>query len=115
MGERGLLAAAAGAPPGGPRPPPRPAAEWTWCCQRTCRSSAHPALWEAGVQAPGCLLCAARSGPDAAPALHRTPARPRRHAHDIGEALQIKMEQLPEIARAFVHLDYEFDHAPEHK
>jgi hypothetical protein len=28
---------------------------------------------------------------------------------------QIKLERLPEVARAYVHLDYEFDHAPEHK
>jgi len=33
-----------------------------------------------------------------------------KEAHDIGEALQIKLEQLPEVERAFVHLDYEFDH-----
>ncbi|XP_078179800.1 cation efflux family protein isoform X2 [Carex rostrata] len=35
-------------------------------------------------------------------------------AHDIGEALQEKLELLPEIERAFVHLDYEFTHRPEH-
>ncbi|KAK8662349.1 hypothetical protein V6N13_091928 [Hibiscus sabdariffa] len=35
-------------------------------------------------------------------------------AHDIGEALQEKLELLPEIERAFVHLDYEFSHKPEH-
>ncbi|XP_064966334.1 metal tolerance protein 5-like isoform X2 [Musa acuminata AAA Group] len=39
---------------------------------------------------------------------------PLREAHDIGEALQEKLEQLPEIERAFVHLDYEFMHKPEH-
>ena len=39
---------------------------------------------------------------------------PLREAHDIGEALQEKLEQLPEIERAFVHLDYEFTHKPEH-
>lgn len=37
-----------------------------------------------------------------------------REAHDIGEALQEKLELLPEIERAFVHLDYEFTHRPEH-
>nr|XP_019706398.1 metal tolerance protein 5 isoform X1 [Elaeis guineensis] len=39
---------------------------------------------------------------------------PLREAHDIGEALQVKLERLPEIERAFVHLDYEFTHRPEH-
>ncbi|MCL7026113.1 hypothetical protein MKW94_018029 [Papaver nudicaule] len=41
-------------------------------------------------------------------------AMPLREAHDVGEALQIKLERLPEIERAFVHLDYEFTHKPEH-
>eukprot|EP00232_Nephroselmis_pyriformis_P003735 CAMPEP_0182913614 /NCGR_PEP_ID=MMETSP0034_2-20130328/38131_1 /TAXON_ID=156128 /ORGANISM="Nephroselmis pyriformis, Strain CCMP717" /LENGTH=414 /DNA_ID=CAMNT_0025050341 /DNA_START=40 /DNA_END=1281 /DNA_ORIENTATION=+ len=36
------------------------------------------------------------------------------NAHDIGEALQYKLEALPEIERAFVHLDYETLHRPEH-
>ncbi|MFQ6640410.1 hypothetical protein Gotur_015077 [Gossypium turneri] len=35
-------------------------------------------------------------------------------AHDIGESLQEKLELLPDIERAFVHLDYEFSHKPEH-
>uniref|UniRef100_A0A1D1ZLG3 Metal tolerance protein 5 n=1 Tax=Anthurium amnicola TaxID=1678845 RepID=A0A1D1ZLG3_9ARAE len=39
---------------------------------------------------------------------------PLREAHDIGEALQEKLELLPEIERAFVHLDHEFSHKPEH-
>ncbi|KAL5228534.1 hypothetical protein ABZP36_016799 [Zizania latifolia] len=39
---------------------------------------------------------------------------PLQQAHDIGEALQEKLERLPEIERAFVHLDYEFTHRPEH-
>lgn len=40
-----------------------------------------------------------------------------REAHDIGESLQVKLERLPEVERAFVHLDYETEHAPwsEHK
>jgi len=40
-----------------------------------------------------------------------------RKAHDISEALQIKLEALPEVERAFVHCDYEFEHQPqdEHK
>ncbi|XP_024379643.1 metal tolerance protein 11 isoform X2 [Physcomitrium patens] len=39
---------------------------------------------------------------------------PLRQAHDIGESLQDKLESLPEIERAFVHLDYEVTHRPEH-
>eukprot|EP00262_Sarcandra_glabra_P007432 TRINITY_DN20239_c0_g1_i1.p1 TRINITY_DN20239_c0_g1~~TRINITY_DN20239_c0_g1_i1.p1 ORF type:complete len:396 (-),score=56.43 TRINITY_DN20239_c0_g1_i1:344-1531(-) len=39
---------------------------------------------------------------------------PLKEAHDIGESLQEKLERLPEIERAFVHLDYEFTHRPEH-
>ncbi|XP_031387014.1 metal tolerance protein 4-like [Punica granatum] len=35
-------------------------------------------------------------------------------AHTIGETLQINLEKLPEVERAFVHLDYECDHKPEH-
>jgi cation diffusion facilitator family transporter len=38
-----------------------------------------------------------------------------KEAHDIGESLQIKLEDLEEVERAFVHLDWEFEHAPEHK
>ncbi|KAK9913395.1 hypothetical protein M0R45_037213 [Rubus argutus] len=41
-------------------------------------------------------------------------AMPLQEAHDIGESLQEKLERLPEIERAFVHLDYEFSHKPEH-
>lgn len=39
---------------------------------------------------------------------------PLQQAHDIGESLQNKLESLPEIERAFVHLDYEVTHRPEH-
>ncbi|VFR02804.1 unnamed protein product [Cuscuta campestris] len=39
---------------------------------------------------------------------------PLKEAHTIGEKLQIKLEKLPEVERAFVHLDYECDHKPEH-
>lgn len=40
-----------------------------------------------------------------------------RQAHDIGESLQLKIENLTEVERAFVHLDYECEHSPfsEHK
>ncbi|CAA2980591.1 metal tolerance 4-like [Olea europaea subsp. europaea] len=37
-----------------------------------------------------------------------------KEAHAIGESLQIKIEKLSEVERAFVHLDYECDHKPEH-
>ncbi|KAI8069967.1 cation efflux family-domain-containing protein [Gongronella butleri] len=36
-------------------------------------------------------------------------------SHDIGEALQIKLESLPNVERAFVHADYETSHKPEHQ
>jgi len=34
--------------------------------------------------------------------------------HDIAESLQIKLEELPDVERAYVHVDYEWIHAPEH-
>ncbi|KAM5582359.1 hypothetical protein ABKV19_002667 [Rosa sericea] len=39
---------------------------------------------------------------------------PLKEAHAIGESLQINLEKLPEVERAFVHLDFECDHKPEH-
>ena len=36
-------------------------------------------------------------------------------AHDIGETLQDKLEKLPEIERAFVHMDLNTTHKLEHK
>lgn len=33
-------------------------------------------------------------------------------AHDIGETLQLKLQKLPEIERAFVHVDLHADHKP---
>ncbi|KAG6590238.1 Metal tolerance protein 4, partial [Cucurbita argyrosperma subsp. sororia] len=39
---------------------------------------------------------------------------PLKEAHAIGETLQIKIEKLPEVERAFVHLDFECEHKPEH-
>ncbi|KAH9464464.1 hypothetical protein MJO28_001861 [Puccinia striiformis f. sp. tritici] len=35
-------------------------------------------------------------------------------AHDLGQELQDKLEALPNVDRAFVHLDHEVDHKPEH-
>jgi divalent metal cation (Fe/Co/Zn/Cd) transporter len=37
-----------------------------------------------------------------------------KEARDIGEDLQFKLEALPGVDRAFVHLDYEVEHKPEH-
>jgi cation diffusion facilitator family transporter len=37
-----------------------------------------------------------------------------RATHDIAEELQIKLESLPDVERAYVHVDYETDHRPEH-
>ncbi|POR33457.1 Metal tolerance protein 3 [Tolypocladium paradoxum] len=34
--------------------------------------------------------------------------------HDVAEALQCKLESLPDIERAYVHIDYETTHKPEH-
>ncbi|XP_022151395.1 metal tolerance protein 4-like [Momordica charantia] len=39
---------------------------------------------------------------------------PLKEAHAVGETLQIKIEKLGEVERAFVHLDFECDHKPEH-
>lgn len=36
-------------------------------------------------------------------------------AHDISQQLQDKLEALPNVERAFVHVDHETDHTPEHR
>ena len=36
-------------------------------------------------------------------------------AHNIGQTLEDKLEQLPEVERAFVHVDFDIIHPPEHK
>lgn len=33
-------------------------------------------------------------------------------AHDTAEQLQIKLEKLPFVERAYVHIDYETSHSP---
>nr|KAJ3422942.1 hypothetical protein HK105_005444 [Polyrhizophydium stewartii] len=43
------------------------------------------------------------------------PEMPLQEAHDIGEALQMKLETIEEVERAYVHLDYETSHKPEHR
>lgn len=35
-----------------------------------------------------------------------------RLTHDVAEDLQIKLESLPDVERAFVHVDYEVTHKP---
>ncbi|KAF4334351.1 cation diffusion facilitator 10 [Fusarium beomiforme] len=42
------------------------------------------------------------------------PTQTLQESHDIAEALQIKLEDLPDIERAYVHIDYETTHKPEH-
>ncbi|KAL8480787.1 hypothetical protein ACS0TY_026796 [Phlomoides rotata] len=39
---------------------------------------------------------------------------PLKEAHTIGETLQMKIEKLAEVERAFVHVDHECEHKPEH-
>jgi cation diffusion facilitator family transporter len=34
--------------------------------------------------------------------------------HDVAEALQLKLESLPDVERAYVHVDFETTHKPEH-
>ena len=42
------------------------------------------------------------------------PEETLREAHDVAEALQMKLESLPNVERAYVHIDYETSHKPEH-
>jgi len=43
-----------------------------------------------------------------------SPMESLQHTHDVAEDLQIKLESLPNVERAYVHVDYETSHAPEH-
>lgn len=43
------------------------------------------------------------------------PGTPLREAHDVAQSLQDKLEGLPDVDRCFIHIDYETDHAPEHR
>lgn len=36
-------------------------------------------------------------------------------AHDVSQDLQDKLEALPDVERAYVHVDHEVSHAPEHR
>ncbi|KAJ5624884.1 hypothetical protein N7510_001193 [Penicillium lagena] len=42
------------------------------------------------------------------------PTESLRATHDVAEELQIKLESLPDVERAYVHVDYETTHKPEH-
>ena len=42
------------------------------------------------------------------------PEQSLRDCHDVAEALQMKLERLPDVERAYVHIDYETSHKPEH-
>ncbi|KAI4260133.1 MAG: hypothetical protein L6R42_004195 [Xanthoria sp. 1 TBL-2021] len=37
-----------------------------------------------------------------------------RATHDVAEELQFKLESLPDVERAYVHIDFETSHKPEH-
>ena len=37
-----------------------------------------------------------------------------RLTHDTAEDLQLKLESLPNVERAYVHVDFETTHKPEH-
>ena len=43
------------------------------------------------------------------------PETPVRVAHDVGLAMQDEIERMPEVERAFVHVDYERRRTPEHR
>jgi hypothetical protein len=38
----------------------------------------------------------------------------RKATHDVAEALQFKLKSLPDVERAYVHVDYETSHRHEH-
>lgn len=42
------------------------------------------------------------------------PDKSLQETHDVAEDLQFKLESLPDVERAYVHVDYETDHKPEH-
>ena len=42
------------------------------------------------------------------------PAESLRTTHDVAEDLQTKLESLPNVERAYVHIDFETSHKPEH-
>ena len=43
------------------------------------------------------------------------PSTPLLRTHDVSQQLQDKIEALPGVARAYVHVDWESEHTPEHR
>lgn len=43
------------------------------------------------------------------------PETPLWLSHDVSQDLQDRLETLPMIERAFIHVDHEVDHQPEHR
>lgn len=43
------------------------------------------------------------------------PETPLWLSHDVSQALQDEVERLPMVERAFIHVDHEVDHRPEHR
>lgn len=43
-----------------------------------------------------------------------SPDETLRVSHDVAEELQMKLESLPDVERAYVHVDFETTHKPEH-
>ncbi|KAE8235187.1 hypothetical protein A4X06_0g9937, partial [Tilletia controversa] len=43
------------------------------------------------------------------------PQTPLWLSHDISQDLQDRIEDLPMVERAFIHVDHETDHRPEHR
>lgn len=54
----------------------------------------------------------ARDGPRPADSIAPPSSRPHTHS---SQALQDKLEELPQVDRAFVHVDHETSHKPEHR
>ncbi|KAL2135139.1 hypothetical protein VTI74DRAFT_9570 [Chaetomium olivicolor] len=48
------------------------------------------------------------------PAIRQIDTALPQETHDIAEELQIKLERLPNVERAYVHVDYETRYKPEH-
>lgn len=68
----------------------------------------------AAAAAHACTFVCRPPCPTAACRLPAACLLPCARACPTGEALQIKLELLPEVARAYVHLDHEATHRPEH-
>ncbi|KAE8235352.1 hypothetical protein A4X03_0g9810, partial [Tilletia caries] len=43
------------------------------------------------------------------------PQTPLWLSHDVSQDLQDRIEDLPMVERAFIHVDHETDHRPEHR